>query len=72
MNKRIKVKKLLILTKKESCMSRNRKMKKNCMILLVIVIVIAAGFICITSWLNKPKNIQGGILVHEQHIIYSN
>lgn len=47
-------------------------MKKIYMILLVIVIAIAAGFICITSWLNKPKNIQGGILVHEQHIIYSN
>lgn len=52
-------------------MSRNRKLKRLGMILLITVAAVTAGFLCVMGWLTEPKKIQGGVLVHEQHVIYA-
>lgn len=53
-------------------MGRNKKRKILCIWLLVLGIIVAAGITYYYySWLNEPKVLRGGVLVHERYTVYS-
>lgn len=53
-------------------MGRNKRQKVLCIFLLIVAIAVAAGityyYVCLTE---SPKELRGGVLVHERYVVYT-